>query len=280
MLNSKNSIALILTLAFMIMTCFCACDKKTIDDENVEDVGDFSIHTNLSENIFFERLSSTENSIFIAKSEKTDESNRQYIIKNQLVFRFAYDNQGYVAYHWNELDFDIVDESDLRNVNNVTYEIKNDFFTVYDISNEIYNDFKTHADFLVFCKKNQLNFEWSYSNGFKIKELAVTEGKDIWRVCAFDSESLCGYVLKNDEVVYEGYIDDVDLQDGVLSFRLQVPHKSKLEFNQLTFDGLNVRFDETVGKKKISALLLYEDIYYDEYIYIDTQNSVVTVENR
>lgn len=260
--------AVLLLLVIFIITVFTFCKQDATDESEP-----FSVYTEIADGVFFERWSATEHSIFFAK--RTDSTERKYIIKDQLIFRFGY-NDGYLAYHWNEISQDVSKDDDVRVINSVEYAIIKDYITVYNVESEEYYDFFNQDEFNEYCRKNDLYFDWHFSHGNSLNTVARSEKNTVWEIADFTSESLTGFVLKDGKVVYEGFISDVTHDDDFVCFRLQVPDKSLLEFRDLDLDNLSIPFVEPIGKYMTAPFYLaYEDIYYDKYILIDTTTDEV-----
>lgn len=210
----------------------------------------------------------------MAKCADADDSERNYIVKDKYIFRYSVCGN-YIAYHWNSLLEENTGNYPERVIDTSIYYIEIDYFTIYNLDDDTYSNFKTQKEFLDYCNQNNLLFEWTFTNSMDITKEYSATGKDKWEIYNFKSESLCGFVLKNGEVIYEGFISDVDIDGDILKFRLRVPDRSILEFNNLTFEDLDVNFEKVVSKKRISLLLLYEDIYFDKYINIDVSTGIV-----
>lgn len=249
---------------------FVSCDNsKEQKNEQIP-----SVWTEISDGVYFENYLGKEKSIFRAPKADTDDSERIYIVKDKYIFRYSVcDN--YIAYHWNSLSDENTENYPKRVIDTSTYYIETDYFTIYNLDDNTYSNFKTQKEFLNYCNQNNLLFEWTFTNCMDITKNASAIGIDKWEIYNFKSESLCGFVLKNGEVVYEGFISDIDIDENFLKFRLRVPDRSILEFNNLKFEDLDVNFEKVVSKKKISLLLLYEDIYFDKYINIDISTGTI-----
>ena len=61
----------------------------------------------------------------------------------------------------------------------------------------------------------------------------------------------------------------------ILAFKLEVPTKNILEFRNLEYSDISVSFDKVI-KQRRELLFLTEDIYYSQYIIIDTAMGTVT----
>lgn len=263
---------LLFLIVFLIVFFAGSCQKETVDNSS------YSTFTEITDGIYFERFSERSHSILFGTDVEyyIEPEFTRFIIREKLIIRYGYCQSGFIAYHWNELSDNLTEDKNVRYISNREYCVVKDLFTVYDIENDLYYDFNTQREFLVFCKKNDLCFEWKSSNGSDFISIFNSSKEDSWEIMKFDSSSTYGFVLKNGEVLYEGYISDLSTDaQGNLAFRLQVPNKNVLEFQNLNFEGLNLSFDTVVGKRKIIPMLLYEDIYYDKYVSIDMQSSEV-----
>ena len=265
---------LVLLLLVMILS---SCSSNTIQ---TTPLGSSDFYTpQITDGIFFERLSDVKHNIYISEndavSENTVDTNRMYVAENVLVFRYAYDN-GFLVYHWNNLDLASDSSKKIRFMNGIEYEIKDDIFTVYDVSKNEYFDFANQNDMLEFCEKEKIKLAWKYSNGFTYEIIAQTQGDIKWSVLKSTSESLTGFILKNDEIIYEGYISDVySDNENVLAFKLEIPSKKVLEFRNLKYNDISVSFDEVV-KQRRELLFMKEDIYYSRYIIINVADEIVS----
>lgn len=258
----KLIIFVILIVVFVHFSCINDSGKISVENEP------YSIYTEIKDGIFFERLNATEHSIFFAENADADCEDRQYIIEDKLIFRYGYCD-GYIAYHWNDLTNGSSKKQNTRSINSVDYTIKNDSITIFDTkSNKRYN-FSNQDEFNDYCINNDIYFEWRFSNGFELNNVAKLNKKSAWEINKFTSRSLTGFVVKDNKTLFEGYISDVYYDNNVIMFRLQIPSTDLLEFRDLSFDELDVSFEKPIGKYKISLLLLYEDIYYDSYIIIN-----------
>ncbi len=240
-------------LCVLAIIMFQSCVKNTNDNSQ-----SYSIHTEIMPGLYFQRDSMTNNSIFFADNA-TSES-RKYIIKDKIVFRYASDNN-YIAYHWNELVEGAMLDGPVRNIYGNDYSITKDYVTIYDSLNNKYMDFTNQTDFQNFCQTLNLDFSWKYPSGFEPQVTKV----DSFEIHDFQSESVCDYVLIDNMIIYEGYISDINITDNQISFRLQIPHMKIWEFQDSTTNSLSISFEQSVSRKQV-GVLLYEDIYFDEYI--------------
>lgn len=271
-------------IAFLLVISLCVFVTGSCQKENVNS-STSSLFTEITDGIYFERLSGTKNSIFFGNDIENyvDIDNTKYVIQDKLIIRYGYNKSGFIAYHWNELSEKLLKNKSVRYISNKEYSIVKDLFTVYDIQNDLYYDFNTQSEFLDFCEKKDLYFNWKYSNGYDFISAFKSNDGDTWEIIKFDSSSLYGFVLKNGEVLFEGYISDISTDEqGYLTFRLLVPDKKVLEFQNLSFEGLNISFESVVGEYKTKPFsyqdkiyFLHQDMYYDKYIRIDTQNSTI-----
>lgn len=266
----KSFIAFLLVLSLSVFITG-SCQKRKADDSA------YSMFTEIVDGIYFERLSETKHSIFLGNDIEyyIDLEDTKFIVRNKLIIRYGYSQSGFIAYHWNELSENLSENKNVRYISNREYSIVKDLFTIYDIENDLYYDFNTQNEFLDFCEKKELYFKWKYSNGFDFVSVFESNYGDTWEISKFDSLSSYSFVLKNGEVLYEGYISDISTDNqGNLTFKLQVPDKKVLEFQNLSFEGLNISFDAVVGEYKTNPFLS-KDIYYDKYIRIDTKNNTI-----
>lgn len=250
----------------------CGIENKSNNNETL-DFKDF-YNPQITESVYFERFSDTKHSIYITEDNNTENNNKKYIVEDVLIFRYAYDND-FVIYHWNKLIPFNETAKDTRHLNGVDYEITKDLFTVFDVSNNEYFDFATQNELLDFCVAKDININWIYSNGFSYETVARIQGDDIWSISKATSESLMGFVLKNDEIICEGFISDIYSNKNILAFKLEVPTKNILEFRNLEYNDISVSFDKVI-KQRRELLFLTEDIYYSQYIIIDTAIGTVT----
>ncbi len=259
-----------------VLLCVLFLSSCGVDNKSNNETLDFKDFYNpqITESIYFERFSDTKHSIYITEDNNTENNNKKYIVEDVLIFRYAYDND-FIVYHWNKLAPFNESTKDIRYLNGVDYEITKDLFTVFDISKNAYFDFATQNEMLDFCADKGININWIYSNGFSYETVARVQGDDIWSVSKATSESLMGFVLKNDEVIYEGFISDVYSNKNILAFKLEVPTKNILEFRNLEYSDISVSFDKVI-KQRRELLFLTEDIYYSQYIIIDATTGTVT----
>ncbi len=259
-----------------VLLCVLFLSSCGVDNKSNNETLDFKDFYNpqITESIYFERFSDTKHSIYITEDNNTENNNKKYIVEDVLIFRYAYDND-FIVYHWNKLAPFNESTKDIRYLNGVDYEITKDLFTVFDISKNAYFDFATQNEMLDFCADKGVNINWIYSNGFSYETVARIQGDDIWSVSKATSESLMGFVLKNDEVIYEGFISDVYSNKNILAFKLEVPTKNILEFRNLEYSDISVSFDMVI-KQRRELLFLTEDIYYSQYIIIDATTGTVT----
>lgn len=258
-----------------ILLCVFFLNSCGIDDANEKlDYKDF-YNPQISESIFFERFSDTKHSIYITEDNSNGINNKKYIVEDVLIFRYAYDND-YIIYHWNMLAPFNEAAKKIRHLNGVDYEITADLYTIFDISKNVYFDFETQNEMLEFCVDKNININWIYSNGFTYETVAQIQADDILSISKAPSESLMGFVLKNDEVIYEGFISDIYCNNkNILAFKLEVPTKNILEFRNLEYSDISVSFDNVI-KRRRELLLLTEDIYYSQYILINVTDGTVT----
>lgn len=252
-------------LCILVVVAFQSCNKTSNDNSQSYSIHtkkdnsqSYSIHTEIMPGLYFQRDSKTENSIFFADNA-TSES-RKYIIKDKIIFRYATDNN-YIAYHWNELVEGAMLDSPVREIQGNKYTITKDYITIYDSSNREYVDFTNQTDFQSFCQTQNIDFSWKYSSGFEPQVTKV----DSFEIHDFQSESVCDYVVTEGMVIYEGYISDINITDKQISFRLQIPHTKIWEFQDSENNSLNISFEQSIGRKQV-GVLLYEDVYFDEYI--------------
>lgn len=249
----KKLLSVLLIFSVIVFLPCCSSSRKDDSEEPL-----FTNHAEIVPGLFFERNSSTENSIFFAP-EATSWS-RKNIVENEMIFRYAY-KDGYLVYHWNDLAVEILPSAPIRRVNQDDYSIIHDYITVYDCENDEYINYTTQADFRSFCEDKGINFEWVYQSWFVPEIIKIAS----YEIHDFESESVCDYVIKDGIIIYEGYISDINIDEKKFSFRLQVPHKNILEFPDTTENLFNISFDKSIGHKQV-GILLYEDVYYDEYI--------------
>ncbi len=256
----KIIIFVILIVVFVLSSCTNDSEKISVENEP------YSIYTEIEDGIFFERRSATQHSIIF--TENVDSEDRQYIIKDKLIFRYGYCD-GYIAYHWNDLTGGSSKKQNTRSINSVDYTIKNDSITIFDTkSNKRYN-FSNQDEFNDYCINNDIYFEWRFSNGLELNNVAKLNKKSAWEINKFNGVSFTGFVVKDNKTLFEGYISDVYYDNNVIMFRLQIPTTDLLEFRDLSFDELDVSFEKPIGKYKLSYPFMYEDIYYDSYIIIN-----------
>lgn len=248
----KKSIFVVLALVVFLSSCI----RSTHEDKQP-----FSIHEEIIPGLFFERESKTDNSIFFAK-EATSQS-RKYIVENKMIFRYAVEND-YIAYHWNELVEGVLPNTAIRTINQSDYSIIDDYITVYDFINDESQNFATQMEFKAFCETHNINFNWFYPSGF---EPIITKAES-FEIHDFESESVCDYIVKDNIIVYEGYISDVNIEENQFSFKLQIPHKSIWEFQDSENNSLNISFKQSVSRKQV-GIFLYEDVYFNDYVTIN-----------
>ena len=267
----KRVLLICITLILMFLN---SCNTYNVQDSETQDFEDF-YNPQITESIYFERLSDTKHSIYISENDSAELVNRKYIVEDVLIFRYAYDD-GFLVYHWNKLNPLNESTKNVRILNSVEYEITEDLFTVFDVSNNKYFDFKTQAEMLGFCSENSIELNWNFSNDFSYETIVKTQGNTIWSIKKSTSESLPGFVVKDNEVIYEGYLSDIYSDNkNILAFKLEIPSKNVLEFTDLNYKELSVSFDEVV-KQRRELLFLTEDIYYSKYIIIDLIKGTIT----
>lgn len=265
----KKMFIVILLSIILVCILFGSCYN------NDEEYSDYSIHTEICDGFYFERLSEVNNGICYAPISPSDEIEK-YIVEDVVIFRYAYNSQGYIAYHWNEVSWEISDNTNTRIINSSNYEILQDYITIYKLDTDEYINFEKQSDFLSYCKDNNLVFNWIYSHGSISHELWNSCSNDNWSICVFDSLSLCGFVYKDGNVILEGYITEIYTnEDNSVLFKLKMPHKDILEYRDMNFGNLSISFNKPIGKHKISPLLMYEEIYYEKYLTIDVKTNVI-----
>lgn len=268
-------------VVFIILSIFLICILLTSCNNEAEEYSDYSIYTKICDGFYFERISEVDNSICYAPIFPPNEIEK-YIADNVVIFRYAYNSQGYIAYHWNEVSWEISNNTNTRIINSSKYEILQDYITIYKINTDEYINFENQNDFNSYCKDNALTFNWMYSHGSNSYEIWNNSGSNNWNISVFESNSLCGFVYKDGSVILEGYITEIYTNDdNSVLFKIKIPHKDILEYRDMTFENLSVSFEKSIGKHKISPLLMYEEIYYENYLMIDvTTNTIYEYEGE
>ncbi len=267
----KRVLLICITLILLFLN---SCNTYNVQDNETQDFEEF-YNPQITESIYFKRSSDRKHSIYISNDNSAELSNRKYIVEDVLIFRYAYDD-GFLVYHWNKLKPLNESTKNVRILNSVEYEITEDLFTAFDVSNNKYFDFETQTEMLEFCLENNIDLNWKFSNGFSYETVAKTQGNTVWSIEKSTSESLPGFVVKDNEVIYEGYLSDIYSDNkNILAFKLEIPSKNILEFTDLNYNELSVSFDEVV-KQRRELLFLTEDIYYSKYIIIDSTKETIT----
>lgn len=261
----KKIIFVVLALVVFLSSCVHSTHETYVQSTH-EEKQPFSIHKEIIPGLFFERESMTDNSIFFAK-EATSQS-RKYVVENKMIFRYAVEND-YIVYHWNELVEGVLPNTTVRTVYQSDYSIIDDRITVYDYIKDEYQNFANQMEFKAFCETQNINFNWFYPSGF---EPIITKAES-FEIHDFESESVCDYIVKDNVIIYEGYISDVNIKNDQVSFKLQIPHKSTWEFQDSENNSLNISFEQNVGRKQV-GLFLYEDVYFNDYLTINIGDSM------
>ena len=260
----KPLFAVILTvfiLSVLMSLCSCASNKSK-DEPKAQP--DNLIHS-ITDNIYLEKLNSTRHNIFICQNSDLSENDRNYIEQNVYIFKFSNDDRR-IAYHMNDLSIDNnTDGNNVRQLGGAVYKITNDIFVIYDFKDNKRNTFYNEDDFYSYCRYNNLDlFNWRFSNGLEYNNHKLS---DNWSLLSCESVSVTDQILKNDQVVLEGFVSEYDVVDGYIVFRLEMPKKCLLEFPD-RFENMIDNETKKVGKHCI-GVFLYEDIYFDKYVVIN-----------
>ena len=128
----KRVLLICITLILMFLN---SCNTYNVQDSETQDFENF-YNPQITESIYFERLSDTKHSIYISENDSAELVNRKYIVEDVLIFRYAYDD-GFLVYHWNKLNPLNESTKNVRILNSIEYEITEDLFTVFDVSNNL-----------------------------------------------------------------------------------------------------------------------------------------------
>ena len=219
----------------------------------------------ITDNIFFENVFDDYQSIFYYNNGEKD-----FIEQNSYIIKYSFDGSNFIAFHANTLD-------DLSNDKNVSYrtkgfggsyyEIKKDYFIVYNIENSERIRFESQHEFVKYCEENELNLlDFKYSNGLGVMEYNEKIISDRVKLISF-GKPFPEKILIDNEVIFEGYISDCSIKDDIVKFTIKIPDKAYLEFPSLSNPGIE-QSSIPVSKYK-TGILVGEDIFFDGEVKYD-----------
>ncbi|MCM1364839.1 MAG: hypothetical protein NC122_08970 [Faecalibacterium sp.] len=262
----------------IILFSFCSCsggsDKKSTET--------YTGITEIADHLYLEKFDSENQSIFIGENP---ESVSRYIVKDAYIYKYACDGQR-IAYHMNKLnkldECDSRNNSNIRTINSTDYIIEKDVFVIADINTSKQIEFNSEDDFVSYCENNGYNlFNWKFTSGLEYDVRYFTNG---WKLLTCESVSVTSQFIKNNKVMFEGFISDVGfISDATtnsnhLTFRLEIPETSQLEFPE-NYGDLISSDSPKVGKHRV-GILLFENIYFDNYISINLNDGSFEVQNE
>lgn len=250
-------------ICIVLLLVLYSCTSNRSNEESK--VQPYNSAVNITDNIYLEKLNSTTHTIFICQNPNLNENDRQYIEENTYIFKFSNDDRR-IAYHMNDLSVDNdTDSNNGRQVGGMVYKITNDVFVIYDFKDNERTLFYNENDFYDYCKHHNLDlFNWRFGNGLEYNNIELS---DNWSLLSCESISVTDQVLKNNQVILEGFVSEYEAIDDYIIFRIEMPEKYLLEFPG-NYENMFNNDAEKVGKHRI-GIFLYEDIYFDKYIVIN-----------
>lgn len=199
----------------------------------------------------------------------------QHTVFNGWIYKYSFDEQNRtIAVHefrGVDLEKDTPnDDSEVlynRYFMNKKYAITEDTFKLYNENTGESLVFNSEAELEDYCTSKAIQLsDWYYtaSNGFeKEKQTPVAEN-------CYIKEWLYGYstVTLNGEDIAFGFVDDVEIQGDIVTFRLRQTKNEYSPESIGTNKSLSPLSDEAVGEYR-TDFLTYDDIYYDKTISIN-----------
>ncbi len=203
--------------------------------------------------------------------------------ENCYIYRYAFDKNGYIAVHKIDLLYDWVDEEQLleyeqRIINGQTEYVLKDELLLYSEKNDESIVFESLKELEDYCNGNSIQLsDWYFCRPFGSKTGEKHE--------LINGYSLFYYpfgiqaIQFNDEDVFYGYINDCEIKNTFVSFRLTVcDFNTDAEFPKQVNNGLNID-KQTFGKIRFINNRLCK-VYYDKYIVLNTVTGEYAEINR
>ncbi len=208
-----------------------------------------------NDNLFANRLSHTEKKLNIPEE-----------YQKGLIYRYAFDSDGYIAYRYLEEWNKSGDPASYLYIWDDEYIIK-DCSILYNCNTDEITVFDTFEKLRVYCDSNGINLgAWYNSCGYCCYQEEVHISKGNWTLTeiVFDYSVVCfGY-----EEFFAGIVDSYFETENGFGFHFQ--HIENNDANCHSNPVIPYSENETVGKKHSALLVFYDDVYADKYVYIDT----------
>lgn len=183
-----------------------------------------------------------------------------------MVFKYAFDPSGYIAYRYLEQDWNSgkpvlyqYNGDDIILDTNILYECKTDTIYEFESMNELYN----------YCKENSINLGvWYYPDGRHVYQQKTLFDVNGWQL-SLNYANVYETVSDNGIQLFAGTIDRYFYTDRYIAFhfRLIDHYNYEIEENPV----IKYSEDTVVGK------LLFSDVYADSYVFVDTETGKYTL---
>lgn len=262
----------IASLALIVLFLFANCTKSSNETAEIDETAGWIM---IDEPLYFENVNMKWQSLFTYENDRP-----YYIEKDSYIVKFAYDSDGYLGYHACVLE-DISENTDVsdkvvraKGSGSACYIVKDDYFTVYNISAYEREIFKTQSEYVQYCKENNLTlFDFVFSNGYAYMQYDRTDISDRVQFNEFENPFV-DQLLIDDEVVFEGYISNCKMiSKSVVEFKIEIPDTAFLEFPKDSNPGLTL--SSTPLKHHFFKNLVREKVYFDNTLRYDIDKKQV-----
>lgn len=283
----KISSKVILTLVYVVLCviilipalAFLGIIYEVPEDERILEFTDGSVCMNTGgptyEHELFDGYYIYENdNLFQNRLYSYDKDlNIPYEYNSGLFFRYAFDPEGYIAYrHLEKWEKPGDPENYLCMWKNE--HIITDCAVLYDCKTDEVMIFETLPELREYCSKNNINLGVWYnsSNHFCYQEEVHIQKGD-WSL----TEVVYDYSIVSfgNEDLFSGVIDSYFETENGFGFRFQ--HVENNKYGCQPNPVISYSENEVVGKRYWGLLFVYDDVYADKYVYVDTVTNEYTV---
>lgn len=239
----------------------------------------------ITDKIYIEKLDEVKHNIVLTEKNDFAENDdfesyiTDYLETQKYIIKYSVDDE-FLAYHYNKITPLTTDTQYLyaKVLNNGTeYAVIKDAFVIYNVFSQQKLEFDNQDDFIDYCNKNSLNlFDWKFVADADYREsVQLTDNLEL---CSTSHTIGVDQLIFKNKVLLEGYISDYKVDNGTVTFRLRIPNCG-LEF-PLDSNSSLAKSSSSIGKCYIGFSFIFpcfEDVYFDEYISIDTQGNYSVV---